>query len=146
MAAMSNYLENKLVDHILRATAFTAPGTVYIALYTAAPSDTGGGTEITIGTNNYSRASLVSSQSAWNNTQASGTAVASTGTTGITANTSAITFATPSGSWGTVTHFGILDAATAGNLLFHGALTVSQTVNTGNTVSFAAGALQITFA
>lgn len=146
MAAMSNYLENKLIDEIFRGTAYTIPGTLYIALYTAAPSDAGGGTEVTIGTNNYSRASLVSSQSAWNNTQASGTAVASTGTTGITANTASITFATPSGSWGTVTHFGILDAATSGNLLFHGALTVSQTVNTGNVVSFAAGALQITFA
>jgi len=142
---MSNYLENKLVDHIFRATSFTAPTTIYVALYTAAPSDAGGGTEITIGTNNYSRASVAASTSTWANTQASGT-TASTGTTGLTSNINAITFATPSGSWGTVTHFGILDAATAGNLLFQGALTVSQTVNTGNTVSFAAGSLQITFA
>ena len=145
MAAMSDYLENKLVDHILRATAFTAPGTLYVALYTAAPSDSGGGTEITIGTNNYARKDVVSSGSAWANTQASGTGVSS-GTGGVTSNSSAITFLVPSGSWGTVTNFGILDAATGGNLLFHGALTVQQTVNTGNTVSFAAGALQITFA
>lgn len=145
MAAMSNYLENKMVDHLLRGTAYTAPGTLYVALYTAAPSDAGGGTEITIGTNNYSRAAVVSSGSSWANTQASGTGVSS-GTGGLTSNSSAITFAVPSGSWGTVTHFGILDAATAGNLLFQGALTVSQTVNTGNVVSFAAGALQITFA
>lgn len=145
MAAMSDYLENKLVDHLLRATAYTAPSTVYVALYTAAPSDAGGGTEVTIGSNNYARASVVSSGSAWANTQASGTGV-STGTGGVTSNSSAITFLVPSGSWGTITNFGILDAATGGNLLFHGALTVSQTVNTGNTVSFAAGSLQITFA
>jgi hypothetical protein len=145
MAAMSNYLENKLVDHIFRTTPFTAPGTLYIALYTSAPSDTGGGTEVTIGANNYVRAAVVSSVSAWANTQALGTGVSS-GTLGVTSNVNVITFQTPSSSWGTVTHFGILDAATAGNLLFQGALTVSQTVNTGNVVSFAQGALQITFA
>jgi len=147
MSAMSNYLENKLVDHIFRATSFTAPTTLYVALYTAAPSDAGGGTEVT-GTG-YSRASVLSSATAWANTQASGTGASSEsagGTGGRTSNSSAITFATPSASWGTVTYFGILDAATGGNLLFQGALTVSQTVNIGNTVSFAAGALQITFA
>jgi hypothetical protein len=145
MAAMSDFLENKLVDHLLRGTSYTAPTTLYVALYTSPTTDAGGGTEITIGTNNYARASVVSSGSAWANTQASGTGV-STGTGGVTSNSSAITFPVPSGSWGTVTNFGILSLATGGDLLFHGALTVSQTVNTGNTVSFAAGSLQITFA
>ena len=144
MAAMSDFLENKLVDHLLRGTAYTAPGTLYVALYTTATTDAGAGTEVPL-TNNYSRASVVSSGSAWANTQASGTGVSS-GTGGVTSNSAAITFAVPSGSWGTITNFGILSAATGGDLLFHGALTVQQTVNTGNTVSFAAGALQITFA
>lgn len=152
MAAMSNYLENKLVDHIFRATPFTAPTTLYVALYKTSPSDAGGGTEVTITTNpsanSYARAAVVTSSSspAWANTQAVAGNAASSGTNGLTSNNNAITFATPSASWGTVTHFGILDAATGGNLLFQGSLTVSQTVNTGNVVSFAAGALQITFA
>lgn len=146
MAAMSNYLENQLVDHILRGQTFssTAPASVYVALYTAAPSDAGGGTEVT--GNNYSRVAVTRALTAWAGTQAAASTVASSGTTGVTSNNAAITFPVPSGSWGTVTHFAIHDATTAGNLLFHGALTVTQTINTGNTVSFAAGQLQITFA
>ena len=148
MAAMSNYLENKLVDHLFRgvALAYTAPPTLYVALYTAVTGtpDAGGGTEIT--GNAYQRAIVNSAPSAWKNTQADGTANASTGTTGVTSNNNIISFPSPTGSWGTVTHFGILDAASGGQLLFHGALTVPQIVNTSNTVSFAVGALQITFA
>lgn len=146
MAAMSNYLENQLVDHILRGQTFspTVPASVYVALYTAAPSDSGGGTEVT--GNNYSRVAVSRALTAWAGTQSAASTVASSGTGGVTSNNAAITFPVPSGSWGTVTHFAILDASTAGNLLFHGALTVTQTINTGNTVSFAAGQLQITFA
>ena len=146
MAALSNYLENQLVDHVFRGQTFssTAPASFWVALYTAAPSDAGGGTEVT--GNNYARVSVSRSLTAWAGTQSAGSTVASSGTGGVTSNNAAITFPTPSGSWGTVTHFGILDAVTGGNLLFHGALTVSQTINTGNTVSFAAGQLQITFA
>lgn len=148
MAAMSDYLENQLVDHILRGQTFssTSPANLYVALYTAAPSDAGGGTEVTIGSNNYARVAVSRALASWAGTQSAGSTVASSGTGGVTSNNSAVTFPTPSGSWGTVTHFAILDAATAGNLLFHGALTVQQTINTGNTVSFAAGQLQITFA
>lgn len=147
MAAMSNYLENQLVDHILRGQTFspTAPASVWIALYTAAPSDAGGGTEIP-STNNYARVAVSRALTAWAGTQAAASTVASSGTGGVTSNNAAITFPIPSGSWGTVTHFAILDAVTGGNFLFTGALTVSQTVNTGNTVSFAAGQLVITFA
>lgn len=143
MSAMSDYLENKLVDHLFRATAYTAPATLYVALYTAAPSDAGGGTEVT--GNAYARASVTSAVGAWYSTNGATTG-ASSGTGGVTSNVAAITFPTPTGSWGTVTHFGILDASTAGNLMMWGALTVSQTINTGNTVSFASGQLQITFA
>ena len=92
MAAMSDYLENKLIDHIFRATAFTAPATIYIGLHTAAPSDTGGGTEVS--GNAYARVAVVSGTTAWNATQG-GTAGASSGTDGTTENASAITFPTP---------------------------------------------------
>lgn len=145
MAAMSNYLENKLVDHLLRGTPYNAPTSLYVALYTSPTTDAGAGNEITINSNGYIRAPYTASTTTWTNTQASGTG-ASEGNTGVTANVSVITFQSPTGSWGTVTHFGILDAASGGNLLFHGSLSIPQTVNSGNTVSFSAGALQITFA
>jgi hypothetical protein len=145
MAALSNYLENALVDHIMRATAYTAGTTRYVALFTAAPSDSGGGTEVSGGA--YARAQLDASTTNWANTQASGSG-ASSGTGGATSNSSTITFPAPSGAnWGSVTHFGIFDASTSGNLLFHGALTTPKTVNDGDPApTFQAGSLVITFA
>lgn len=140
MAALSDYLENKLIDHLLRATAFTAPATTYVGLLTAAPSDSGGGTEVTGGS--YARASVASGTGAWTATQG-GTSGASSGTTGTTGNAATISYATPSASWGTVTHFGVYDALTGGNLLFYGALTASKVINSGDSVSFAAGALTL---
>jgi len=140
---MSDYLENKLIDHIFRATAYTAPTTIYVGLLTAAPNDAGGGTEVS--GNNYSRASLAASVSNWKSTNGT-TSGASSGTGGSTSNASAITFATPSASWGTVTHFGLYDAASGGNLLLYGSLTTSKTINNGDTVSFAIDAITVTFA
>lgn len=145
MAAFSNYLENALVDHIMRNTAYTAGIARWVALFTAAPSDSGGGTEVSGGS--YARAQLDASTSNWANTQASGTG-ASSGTGGATSNSSTITFPAPSGAnWGSCTHFGIFDASTSGNLLFHGALTTPKTVNDGDPApTFQAGALVITLA
>mgnify|MGYP001317718868 CR=1 FL=1 len=140
MAALSDYLENKLIDHLLRATAYSAPATTYVGLLTAAPSDSGGGTEVSGGS--YARASVASGTGAWTATQG-GTSGASSGTGGTTGNAATISFATPSAGWGTVTHFGVYDALTGGNLLFHGALTASKVINSGDSVSFAAGALTL---
>lgn len=103
--------------------------TAYVALYTAAPTDAGGGTEVS--GNNYSRVQTAGAD--W--------AAASSG---ASSNANAITFPTPSGSWGTVTHFGIFDAATNGNLLWWGALGASKTPGSGDSASFAAGALDLT--
>lgn len=139
MAAMSNYLENNLIDYVLRGQAFTAPTNVYVGLLTAAPSDTGGGTEVS--GNNYARVAVASSMANWAGTQSAGSTTASSGTGGTTSNNAAISFQTPSGTWGTVTHVGVYDASTSGNLLFYAALTVSKTINSGDTVEFAAGAL-----
>lgn len=146
MAAASDFLENRLVDHILRGQAFShnSPANLFVALYTAAPNDAGGGTEVS--GNAYARVQVSRALASWAGTQGAGTTTASSGTGGVTSNNAAITFPTPTGSWGTVTHFAILDAATGGNMFFHGALTTPQTINTGNTVSFAAGQLVITFA
>lgn len=144
MSAMSDFLENKLIDQIFRAQAAPTTSTLHVGLLTAAPSDTGGGTEVS--GNSYARASVTSSLANWAGTQSTGSTTASSGTGGATSNNNAITFPTPSGTWGTVTHFGIYDASTSGNLLFYGALTISKTINNGDTVSFPAGSLSITFA
>ena len=135
MSAMSDYLEGQLIAHIFRTASFSKPSTLALGLFTAAPSDSGGGTEVS--GNNYSRASLAPLDANW--------AAPSSGN-GQTSNSATITFATPSGNWGTVTHFAIFDATSAGNMLFWGSLTISKTINQGDTVSFPAGSLTVTFA
>ena len=145
MSAMSDYLENKLVDLILRGQTFTPPATVYVSLHTSATTDAGGGTEVTGG--NYARAAVTSSLANWAGTQSAGSTTASSGTGGATSNNAAIPFNAPNANWGTITHFGIWDASTAGNLLLHGALTTAKTVNNGDAApSFAIAALSLTFA
>lgn len=143
MAGKSDYLENKFIDWLLRAQSFTPPATVYIALLTAAPSDAGGGTEVSGGS--YARVSVASSLANWAGTQSAGSTVASTGTSGQTSNNGSVTFPAPTANWGTITHMGIYDASTSGNLLYWVALTTSKTVNNGDSApSFAAGALTLT--
>lgn len=137
--AMSDYLENKLIDHVFRGTAYTAPTTIYVELYTSACSDSARGTEVSGGS--YARASLVASTTNWAGTQSAGSTAVSSGTGGTTSNNVAITFTTPSAGWGTVTHIGLGDAASAGNMLVCTALTTSKTINSGDTVSFPIGTL-----
>lgn len=113
---------------------------LYIALFTAAPSDTGGGTEVTGGS--YARVTVAASLTAWAGTQSATSTTASTGTGGTTSNNAAITFPAPTANWGSCTHFGIYDNATTGNLLFWAALTTAKTVNNGDPApSFAISAL-----
>lgn len=144
MSAMSDYLENHLIDHVFRNTSYTAPTVLAVELYTAAPSDSGGGTAVSGGS--YARASLNQSVSNWESTNGTNSG-ASSGTGGTTQNLVAITFPTPSANWGVITHFGIFDNTVGGNLLMWGALAVSKTVNNGDPApSFAIGALDITIA
>lgn len=144
MSAMSDYLENKLIDQLFRGQTAPTTTTMYVGLLTAAPSDAGGGTEVSGGA--YARVAVTSSLANWAGTQAAASTTASSGTGGQTSNNAAITFTTPTANWGTVTHFGIYDAASGGNLLFWGALTISKTINQADTVSFPAASLSITFA
>jgi len=138
--AMSDYLENRLIDAFLRGQSYTMPTTVYVALATTTGSDTSCGTEVTGGS--YARVSVTSSLANWAGTQSSGSTVASTGTNGTTSNNNAITFPAPTGNWGTVSEVCVFDASTSGNMLFRTALTVSKTVNNGDAApSFAAAAL-----
>lgn len=139
MAALSDYLENKLIDQLYRGQAYTFPATLYFALLTAAPSDVGGGTEVTGGS--YARVAVTASLANFAGTQGAGTTAASSGTTGITSNNSVITFPAPTANWGVVTHMAIYDASTAGNLMVWNPLATSKTVNNADAApSFAAAA------
>lgn len=111
-------------------TAFTPPATIYVALFTAAPDDTGGGTEVAGGS--YARAAVTNNDTNF-----------PVPTVGISANANAITFAQATASWGTITHFAIFDASTSGNMLIWGALTTPKTVATNDTVSFSAGQMTV---
>lgn len=139
MAAMSNYLENKLIDALFRGQSYTFPTTVYIGLLASDPTDVNGGTEVSAAS--YLRCSVACSLLNWSGTQGTGTTVASTGTTATTSNNQALTFATPAQNWGAVTHVGVYDAPTGGNLLFYGALGNSKTINTNDVVTFPINAL-----
>jgi hypothetical protein len=141
---MSDFLENRIIDQLFRGQAAPTTTTLHVGLLTTAPSDTGGGTEVSGGS--YARVAVTSSLANWAGTQSAGSTVASTGSGGQTSNNAAITFPTPSAGWGTVTHFGIYDASTGGNLLFWGALTIAKTINQADTVTFPAASLSITFA
>lgn len=140
MAALTDFAENKVIDALFRAQALGAPATLYAALFTAAPTDTGGGTEVTGGS--YARVAVTSALANWAGTQSAGSTTASSGTGGTTSNNGAITFPAPTANWGSVTHVALFDASTSGNMWVYAALTVAKTVNNGDAApSFAAAAL-----
>jgi hypothetical protein len=142
--ALTDYAENKIVDAVFRGQSLGAPATFYVALYTAACNDAGGGTEVTGGS--YARVAVTSSLANWAGTQSAGSTTASSGTGGQTSNNAAITFPAPTGNWGTITHFALLDASTAGNMWVCQSLTASKNVSSGDAApSFAVGALTVTF-
>lgn len=145
MSAFADFLENKLVDHLFRGQSYTPPATLYFALYTAAPSDSGGGTEVSGGS--YARAAVTASLANFSGTQSSGSTTASAGTGGASSNNNSVTFPSPTANWGTVTHFGLFDASSGGNLLVHGALTAAKTINSGDAAPvFPAAAFSLTLA
>lgn len=136
MSKMSDYLEVELRKHLFRTGSFTKPSALHISLHTADPTDAGSGTEVSGGS--YARVQRDPLDANW---------TGASSTDGLTDNAAAITFPAPTANWGVVTHFGIWDASTAGNLLIHGALTTPKTINNGDAApSFATGALDITFA
>lgn len=125
MSSASDYLENAILNHVFRNTALTSPATVYMGLFTVAPTDAGGGTEVTGG--GYARQ-----------------AVAFSAPSGGAISNSAIEEFTASGAnFGTIVAFGLFDAPTAGNLLAWGTIT-SATINDGDTLRFAIGDIDIT--
>jgi hypothetical protein len=130
MSALSDFSEKLLLDWLMTNGAATRPTAWYVALYTAAPSDAGGGTEVA--GNGYAREAVVFD--------------AASSPAGTTSNTGAVSFTAAGGAWGTITHLGIFDADTGGNLLWHGALTAPKTVGDGDTLEFAIGNIDLTIA
>jgi len=126
--SFSDYLENKMLDHILNDGAYSAPANIFIGLYTATPNDAGGGTEVSGGA--YARQSTGASD--WD--PAAG---------GSKANSSVVTFPDATADWGVVTHFGIFDAVSGGNLMGYGSLTSSRDVKDGDIIKFTAGNLTV---
>lgn len=138
MAAKTNYLENQMIDWFFRGQTFTPPTNLHFALFTVAPTDAGGGTEVSGGS--YARVSVARSLTSFAGTQSAGSTTASTGTGGTTSNNAAITFPAPTANWGSIVGMGVYDASTGGNLLFYGNLTQAKTVNNGDAApSFPAG-------
>jgi len=125
--SFSDYLEDKLIDHVQKIAAFTQPTNLYLALYTVAPDDSGGGTEVS--GNGYVRKLAED----W---------LTSSG--GATYNTADIAFAAASGgNWGTIVAFAQFDAISGGNMLLWGDLDVARVINDGDVLEFLIGELDI---
>lgn len=125
---MSDYLENALVNAVLRGTTYTSPTTVYIGLFTSDPTDAKTGTEVTGGA--YARQAITFGAP----------------TNGVSYSSADVLFPVATASWGTVTHIGIFDAATSGNLLFHGTLTNTKTIAADDQLKIVAGNVNVTLA
>jgi len=128
VAAISTYLANKLLDHSLRNVAYTPPSTVYLALYTSNPGPGDTGTEVSGG--GYARQAVSFNP-------ASG---------GQVVNSVDVVFPAATAAWGTVTHVGVKDAATGGNLLFYAALSTPKTIDAGDQLKLPAGQLSFSMA
>ena len=128
MAEFSNYLEDALINATLRNTAYTSPTTVYVSLYTTDPTDADSGTEVSGGS--YARTSVTFDAPS----------------NGVTQNSADVTFPTATASWGTVSHIGVHDASTSGNLLFHTALDTAKTIDSGDIFKIETGNLTVTLA
>ena len=128
MAEFSNYLENAFINAALRGTNFTAPTTVYVSLYTTDPTDADTGTEVSGGS--YARTAVTFGAPS----------------NGVTTNSADVTFPTATASWGTVSHIGVHDASTSGNLLFHTPLDTAKTIDSGDIFKIETGNLTVTLA
>ena len=125
---MSNYLENALINATLRNTTYTSPATVYVSLWTTDPTGAGSGTEVSGGS--YARTAVTFGAPS----------------NGVTTNSAAVEFPQATASWGTIAYFGINDASTSGNLLYHSPVTTSKAIDTGDIFKFASGSISVTLA
>ena len=123
--SFTNFLETEILDHVFAGAAYSAPSQHYLGLFTAAPGEAGGGTELSGSA--YVRKAV--------NFSTSGA---------TTSNDAAIEFPTATGSWGTVTHVGVFDAASSGNLMAYATLSSSKAIATGDVFRVPSGDLDIT--
>jgi len=129
MSSFSDYTESLVLNWLFTTNSATRPTAWYVGLFTAAPSDTGGGTEVSGSA--YAR-------------KATGTMTVS-GTATTATNSAAIEFAAASGgNWGAITHAAIFDASTGGNMLAWAPLTTSRTINDGDVFRIPATSLTVT--
>ena len=126
MAEFTNYLENKLLDHVLRNVTYTSPTTAYVGLFTDAPDDTGAGTEVSGGS--YARVSVS----------------VTTASAGAVTSSANVTFPQATGSGGTISHLAIFDALTSGNMLMYTELTTSKVIGNGDIFQISSGNLSVT--
>jgi hypothetical protein len=128
MTKLTNYLENKLVDHVLRNTSYTPPATLYVALHTADPTEAGNVSEVTTGTYaTYARKALT----------------VGAPTNGVSTNSADLTWDNTPVI--TISHVSIWDSLTSGNPLFYGALSASKTMASGDTFKIPIGSLTVGF-
>lgn len=121
----TNYLETQLLNHVLRATPYSAPSTIYVALYTSAPGEAGGGTEVTGGS--YTRQSVAFTAPAPDSVS----------------NTADVNFAVATADWGHIVAFALLDQAVGGNMLYYSTLTAPRDVLTNDQFRFPLGQLLV---
>lgn len=126
MAEISNFLENALINATLRNTSYTSPATVYVGLYTTDPGEGNTGTEVSGGS--YARTAVTFGAPS----------------NGVSTNSGSVTFPTATGTWGTITHIGILDASTSGNLLYYTPLDASKSIASGDVFTISTGNLSVT--
>jgi hypothetical protein len=137
MSAASNYLENKVLDHVLTATGYTAPAARYLALFTNTSGSAAANLEAGTLTDEISTSGTAYAREAVTFAAASG---------GSSATNATVTFDTATANWGTITHVAVMDAATSGNVLFYGAVTTSKTIETGDTFQVSSGNLTVALA
>ena len=130
--AFSDYLEDKVLKHVFANTAYTSPTTLYVALFTVAPTDAGGGTEVTTSGSAYARQVMTFNVSGSNPTQAT--------------NSGAVEFPTATSNWGTIVAAAVFDAASGGNMLAWANLTANKTISSGDVFRFPASNFTVTLA
>lgn len=129
----TNYFENLVLDAILGTSKGTAiPATVYVGLFTTAPDDGGAGTEVSVTGTGYARVAVTNDDDNWPAAE-----------NGTKVNGTKIQFPLAVTTWGDITHFGIFDAATDGNLLVYGEVATPTTPDVGNAPFFAAFSLAV---
>ena len=138
MSAASNYLENKVLDHVLRygSAPYTGASTIYLALFNNTSGSAATNLEAGTLTDEVSTSGTAYARKAVTFAAASG---------GQSQTNATVTFDTATASWGTITHVAICDGGTAGagNVLFYGAVTTSKTIDTGDTFQVSSGNLTV---